>query len=129
VLLLACASPPKQQPSPPPSDTPAQSGECGSERCLADITRIIQEHRNESRACFDAGVKRQPKLAEGRIIINFKIEPDGEVSETSQGMQDNQIAEPGIVDCVSELIKKIRFPKSASGKTTRAYHTFEFSRR
>src|SRR5262245_18835037 len=124
VLAVACGrQPPPQQ--PPAEEPPQASAECEHERCLNDITRMIQERRNESRACYDRGLKRQPTI-EGRIIINFKIDPDGQVVETSQGLQDNQITEQGVVECVSEVIKKIRFPKSAGGKTTRAYHVFEF---
>ena len=127
VLVFACAGQPKPQQTSSTEPPPPSSAGCEQDRCLNDITRVIQEHRGESRACYDRGLKRQPTI-EGRIIINFKIDPDGQVVETSQGMQDNQITEQGVVDCISEVIKKIRFPRSAGGKTTRAYHVFEFSR-
>lgn len=105
------------------SDAPA----CETGRCLADISKLIGEHRTESRACFEAGAKKQPGL-QGRLIINFRIDQNGDVSETSQGMQDDQITEEGVVTCVSDVIKKIKFAASPSGKTTRAYHQFEFGK-
>ena len=125
---LACGSKPQQQTAPDSTADPDQGpASCEEGRCLADISGAILEQRAKTRACYDAGRTRQPTI-EGRLIINFKIGPDGEVSETSQGMQDDQITEPGVVECVSEVIKNIKFAKSPAGKSTRAYHLFEFTR-
>ncbi len=62
----------------------------------------------------------------GKLFINFTIDAAGHVTEASQGMQQDQITQQEIVDCVSDVIKKITFAKSPAGKTTRAYHRFEF---
>jgi hypothetical protein len=98
---------------------------CEPGRCLADISTAIAEKRPQSRACYDAAVKKAPGLA-GRIIINFRIDESGNVSETSQGMQDDQITDETLVTCVSDVIKTVSFAASKKGKTTRAYHQFEF---
>lgn len=105
------------------ADGPATGCEPG--RCLEDISRLIAERKSDSRACYDNARKRDPKL-EGKIIINFAIDSEGVVGETSQGMQDGQIEDQEVVTCVSEVIKTVRFAKSPAGKTTRAYHRFEF---
>jgi hypothetical protein len=102
--------------------------QCEPGRCLEDISKLVSEHRDESRKCYDEGKKRDPNLAGGFIVINFAIDADGNVADTSQGMQDAQIMEPGTVDCVSQVIKGVHFAKSAKGKTTRAYHRFEFGK-
>lgn len=128
---FACGGKPQQQTAASEStvdpSTDQGPASCEQGRCLADISGAILQQRAKTRACYDAGRKRQPTI-EGRLIINFKIGPDGEVSETSQGMQDDQITEPGVVECVSEVIKNIKFAKSPAGKSTRAYHLFEFTR-
>jgi len=136
VLCLGCGPKPKPEPTPPPaqqeSDSEAagsDSGDCSKERCLAAISRLVTERKSATRACYDKAIKKQPTIGEGRVIINFKIDPDGTVIETSQGMQDDQITDDGVVNCISDVIKGIKFPKSPSGKTTRAYHLFEFTRR
>jgi len=103
------------------SDTTCEPG-----RCIEDISKLVAERRTDARACYDAGRKRDPKL-EGKIVINFAIDSEGMVGETSQGMQDGQIEDPEVVTCVSEVIKTIRFAKSPAGKTSRAYHRFEFA--
>ena len=80
----------------------------------------------EARACYDALSTQKVK---GRLIINFRIDADGNVTETSQGMQDDQIQDETLVTCVSDVIKSVKFAKSSAGKRTRAYHQFEFSPR
>jgi hypothetical protein len=101
------------------------AGQCEPGRCLEDISKALAEHRTESRACYDAAAKSKPGLG-GRIIINFRIDDQGNVTETSQGMQDGQIEDETLVTCVSEVIKKTSFAPSKKGKSTRAYHQFEF---
>src|SRR5215208_3568870 len=119
LLLLGCG--PKPTPDQPPAEQPTEtegaagSGDCAKERCIADISKLIQERRSATRACYDKAVKKQPTIGEGRVIINFKIDPDGTVIETSQGMQDAQITDEGVVNCVSDVIKGVKFPKSAGG--------------
>ena len=104
-------------------DEPA--AQCEPGRCLEDISKAIADRRSESRACYDAAAK-QTKGLTGRIIINFRIDEQGNVTETSQGMQDDQIQDETLVTCVSDVIKKVSFAPSKKGKTTRAYHQFEF---
>ena len=99
---------------------------CEPGRCLPDISKRIQERRIEARACYDKVYKKKP-APEPRLIINFKIDADGNVEDASQGMQEHQIEDATVVDCVVAVITKLKFPKSPAGKTTRAYHTFEFS--
>lgn len=100
-------------------------GSCEPGRCLPDIARQISAHRDETRGCFDIAKASNDKL-KGRLIINFRIDSNGEVTETSQGMQEDQIQDETLVACISEVIKKVKFPASAAGKSTRAYHQFEF---
>jgi hypothetical protein len=108
--------------------TGPNEGGCEPGRCLGDISRTIGEHKAEARACFEAGRKKQPKLA-GQLVINFEIDAAGSVVDTSQGMQDGQLDDAEVVACVSAVVKKIKFPKSAAGKSTRGYHRFEFASR
>jgi hypothetical protein len=123
VLAVACGGGSK------PATGPAGDGDgtsCEPGRCLADISAKISERKSEARACYDALSTQKVK---GRLIINFRIDPDGNVSETSQGMQEDQIQDETLVGCVSDVIKSVKFAKSAAGKRTRAYHQFEFSPR
>lgn len=106
-------------------DDSGTGGSCEPGRCLPDIAKQLSAHRDETRGCFDIAKASNDKL-KGRLIINFRIDKNGEVTETSQGMQEGQIQDEGLVACISEVIKKVKFPASAAGKATRAYHQFEF---
>jgi hypothetical protein len=125
VLLLAIACSGKSK--PPVTSGDGDGPACEPGRCLDDISRAVSEKKPAARTCYEQGKARTPTI-EGLLVINFTIDPEGAVTETSQGMQDNQISDQGVIDCVSELIKTVRFGKSAAGKTTRAYHRFEFAR-
>jgi hypothetical protein len=107
-------------------DTGDGTSACEPGRCLEDIKKQIAERKSDSRACYDAARKRNAGLA-GKVIINFAIDSEGVVGETSQGMQDGQIEDPELVACLSAVINTVRFAASSKGKTTRAYHRFEFS--
>lgn len=129
VFVGACGGKGKTEPTGPTGgddSAPTDAPPCEPGRCLEDISKNIGERRADARACYDAGLQRDPKM-QGKIIINFAIDSEGMVGETSQGMQDGQIEDQEVVACVSEVIKTVRFAASPKGKTTRAYHRFEFS--
>lgn len=111
LALLACGSS-----SPKPAAAPASS-DCDPGRCLEDISKIVADYKPAARKC--AGTTK------GRVIINFKIATDGSVEEAAQGMQDDQISDPAVVGCITDVVKTIKF--AASSKSTRAYHEFEFA--
>jgi hypothetical protein len=132
--VVACSSGSKS-PKPPAgggdsagdsSSGDSSSGSCEPGRCLEDISKKIQERKSEARACYDA---LSTKKVTGRLIINFRIDAEGSVTETSQGMQEGQIEDETLITCVSDVIKSVKFAKSSAGKNTRAYHLFEFAPR
>lgn len=120
-LAIACGG---GKPAPTAGGTDAASCEPG--RCLEDIAKAVSARKPEARACYDA---LNTSKVKGRLVINFRIDADGNVTETSQGMQEDQIQDEMLVSCVSDVIKSVKFAKSSAGKSTRAYHQFEFSPR
>ena len=80
----------------------------------------IRAHNAEYRACYEAALKKDPKL-EGKVVVKFVVEKDGKVSSAkSEGM-------PAIDDCISRAIAKIQFPSNTRGSFTVSY-PFTFSR-
>jgi hypothetical protein len=100
--------------------------DCEPGRCLADVSARVEDRRPAARACYDEGQKRVPEL-QGRLIINFEIDPDGVVVDASQSAQDEQIMDEEVVACVVDVIRGITFAKSEKRKTTRAFHRYEFN--
>src|SRR5262245_14429514 len=110
LFLVACGSSSKQ------TTTTGPASDCKPGRCLDDISKVVAEHKPEARECA--------KSAKGRVIINFKIDKDGNVEEADQGMQDDQISDPAVVTCLVDVVKKLKFTPST--KAMRAYHQFDF---
>jgi len=100
--------------------------DCEPGRCLADISERVEVHRPEARACYEAGHSVDPTL-EGRVIINFEIDPSGTVLDASQSSQDEQIMDEAVVECIVGVVKDITFAESKKGKTTKAFHRYEFT--
>jgi hypothetical protein len=123
IAVLGCGGKPK------PATIIGQDGNaCEPGRCLEDFAKQISSRKPETRACYDRFLVGKPGV-KGRVVINFRVDPNGDVIETSQGMQDEQIEDETLVTCISDVLKTVKFAKSAAGKTTRAYHQFEFSPR
>lgn len=128
LFVLVTAACGKSQPA---TTTPATTGDdeaadCEPGRCLEDVSARVNDRRAEARACYDEGVKRIPGL-QGRLIINYEIDPDGTVVDASQSAQDEQITDEEVVACVEDVIRQIKFPPSKRGKRTRAFHRYEFN--
>jgi hypothetical protein len=121
VLASGCGGP--RAPAAPEATAGCEPG-----RCMDDISGAIAAQRAAARACFDAWAKRDPSL-QGQIIIKFEIDATGAVIDASQGMEPDQISDPDVVACVTEVVKRVTFAKSAHGKSSRAFHRFEFSPR
>ena len=130
-VLVACGGKTGSSGTTPPAggdgagERSAAAVACEPGRCLEDISRLIAERKTDSRACYDTARKRDAKLA-GKVVINFAIDSEGVVAETEQSVKDGQLEDAELTTCVSEVIKTVRFPASAGGRTTRAYHRFEF---
>ena len=123
IAVVACGGKSK-----PATVTDADGNTCEPGRCLEDFATEVRARKAETRACYDAFLTTKPGV-KGRVVINYRVDPNGAVIETSQGMQDDQIEDEMLVTCIGDVLKTVTFAKSAAGKTTRAYHQFEFSPR
>jgi len=90
-----------------------------------DIRAIVVAHRDEARACYDKALKDHPGI-EGDLVIQWTIDPKGNVTQVTPDTSRSQIAEPTVVACVAEIIQRIRFAPSAGGFETRAFYPFNF---
>ncbi len=94
-------------------------------RSPQDIQTIIQAHRDEARACYDATLKDHPGL-EGNIDIKWTIDPKGVVTETAIDDAKSDIHEAGLGKCIGAIIKKIAFAPSPRGVETKVHYPFNF---
>ncbi|MDB4941821.1 MAG: hypothetical protein JWP97_1355 [Labilithrix sp.] len=106
-----------------PKAGPGHQSEPG--RGQKDIQTIILAHRDEARACYDNGLKSHPGV-EGDLTVKWIIDPAGKVTDATVDTTKSSIVEPGIGDCVVDVIKKITFAPSKGGFETRANYPFNF---
>lgn len=104
------------------------SSSCEPGRCLDDFAQAVDREHAAARACYDAGVEPET-AAGGRVVVNFEVGADGAVVDASQAMREGQITEQAVVDCLVGVVKGVQFAASKAGKSTRAFHTFEFAAR
>lgn len=106
-----------------PSAGPGHSQEAGRRR--EDIQTIIMARRDDARACYDQGLKQHPGI-EGDLDIKWVIDPEGNPKDVAVDPSKSQILDPGVGNCVVEIIKKIKFAPSAKGFETRTHYPFNF---
>lgn len=94
-------------------------------RSVADIRAIVIAHRDEARACYDQALADHPGI-EGDLVVDWTIDPKGNVSRISLDTARSQIVEPTVGACVVGIIKKIQFASSPGGYETRASYPFNF---
>jgi hypothetical protein len=90
-----------------------------------DLQAIIGTRRDDARACYDRALPDHPGM-KGDLVINWVIDPDGNVTDPAVDTTKSSILEPSVGACVIEVIKKIKFAASPGGYETRANFPFNF---
>lgn len=98
-------------------------------RTTEKIASVVKIHRDEARACYDKARKEHPEMKAGDLVIHFVLDPKGAVTVAELNKERSTLTEPGLVDCVIGVIKKISFPPSSRGMETKANYPFNFNPR
>ena len=90
----------------------------------AQIQSIVRRKRGAIKYCYESALRRNPGMGGGKIIVQFRIGPDGRV--IGAGVKANTIGNGGSVgSCISRAVRRWRFPKSAGYAVVR--YPFLFS--
>lgn len=74
------------------------------------IRRVIKAHRNELRACYEAGLLRQPAL-HGRVELQFLIDPSGRVTVLRiSGPSSFEQSPVDVLPCIATAVMAWQFP-------------------
>ena len=75
------------------------------------IRRHVRLQAAAIRTCYEAGQRRNPKLA-GTVLATFSIEPDGTVNDSdAEGFSDKKVQR-----CIAGVIAGIRFPAVSNSR-------------
>ena len=90
-----------------------------------EITRrIVSQHMNEVKFCYDQELVRKPSLA-GRVSVQFAIAPNGRV--LTSVLQSTSMNEPRVESCVVNAVRRWEFPKPEGGGMAIVVYPFSFT--
>ena len=82
------------------------------------IQRIVRESFGHLQLCYEAGLRRHPRLA-GRIAVKFIIDRQGAVAMATDAGSD--LLDADVVACVVRAFDALTFPASMDSATTVVY--------
>ncbi|NUP13201.1 MAG: AgmX/PglI C-terminal domain-containing protein [Polyangiaceae bacterium] len=81
------------------------------------IQRIVRQNFGRYRLCYEAGLKKDPKLA-GKITVSFTIGRDGKVSGVGS---NSDMSDASVVSCVAKAFETLTFPEPEAGVVKVSY--------
>ena len=87
------------------------------------ISRIIRQHRNEIKYCYETELKKHKNL-QGRVIIKFTIDGTGSVRVAS--VQESSLKNKKVEKCMVGKIKHWVFPAPKGGGIVNVNYPFVF---
>lgn len=76
------------------------------------IRRVIRQHLNEVRFCYEQGLSTKPDL-EGRVIVSFIISPTGTVQSSS--LAKSTVGSNDVEQCIVKAVRRWSFPSPDGG--------------
>lgn len=88
------------------------------------IARVIRQHRNEIKFCYEKELQKNKKLA-GRITVSFTIAASGSVIIAK--VKSSTIKNASVENCVTGKIRRWVFPAPKGGGIVKVNYPFNFS--
>jgi hypothetical protein len=99
---------PLPTPPPSPSNLPPDALSRFNQGLSADvIRRVIWVHINQIKYCYQQALFKQPTLA-GRLVMNFQINPQGQVLELA--VRETTLQSPEVLTCITDSMRSWEFP-------------------
>ena len=125
----AAPMPPAPDPS---SDVPLTarhftSGEGSGARGSLDkdlIRQVVRRNQGQVRACYEDVLNRGNAPLAGKVVVNWRIGPDGTVGTSS--LVSSTANHAGLEQCVVEAVRGWRFPKPKGGGVVNVSYPFVF---
>jgi TonB family protein len=88
------------------------------------VQRVVRSHLSVFHRCYEAGVSVNANL-EGRVVVKFIIESNGEVHSAVDG--GSTMHDASVVECVVNHFRALSFPHpQPEGKTATVVYPMEF---
>lgn len=121
--LLLGASSARAQDTSPPQDEDEDSGD-QARQYKEVIDETVRENDHFIRWCYVLALEDDPTIM-GMLTVEFVIDADGSVgsAETISSTLDDD----GMESCVSERIRRLRFPEPVGGDSVKVAYPFAFA--
>lgn len=111
------------------SDAPAAdagSGKPPETRTMEVIRQAVMDNRKAARKCYE-DARKDLKDLKGDVVIHFVLDPEGKVKTAELNQERSTLKSPAVVNCVIDVIKGIKFPKSSRAMETSTNYPFNFT--
>ena len=88
------------------------------------IRRIVRNHINEVRHCYNQGLTKDPNL-KGRVAVQFSIGPTGRVKLAV--IAESSLKDRNVANCIAGAVKRWKFPRPDSGGHVLVTYPFALS--
>jgi TonB family protein len=88
------------------------------------VRRIVRQHLNEVRFCYEQGLARRPGLA-GRVVVQFTIASTGRVLVSA--LQTSSLGEPPVDACIVGAVRRWEFPQPLGGGIVVVSYPFQLA--
>ncbi len=103
----------KHRAGPPDVVPGTASVRCGVNGACLDkeiIRRVIRQHHNEVRFCYERGLAAKPEIS-GRVVTSFTIASTGVVLSSS--VTESSLRQSDVESCIAAAVRRWEFPSSA----------------
>ena len=83
------------------------------------VGKVINEHVNEIRSCYERALLRDPNLGAGKVLLEWTIGLGGGV--TKVGAKVVTIKSNEVVSCLLDTVRAMTFPKPTGGEVIVSY--------
>lgn len=112
-------------PAPEAKPAPAAGGSKTETRTIEVIQKIVKDHRQPVRDCYDKARKEIPSL-QGDMLIHFVLDPEGKVKNIELNQERSTLKNPDVVKCAISTIKGLTFPPSSRGMESVVNYPYNF---
>jgi hypothetical protein len=85
---------------------------------MAEVSRVVNSHTHALQACYERALMGNPSLS-GRIAFDWTVQTSGRVKGVR--VRSSTLGSPQVASCISNLIKKWKFPRPKGGEVVITY--------
>jgi TonB family protein len=91
----------------------------------ASIGKVIKQHWNEVKSCFERELNKDPKCLHGTIVLKFAINEAGKVSQAS--VSETTMNNRKVEDCIVQRALQWTFPAPTGGRAVQVTYPWTFN--